>query len=379
MTALDNPPAVTSAWTYASDLPEPNRAFENDDALVALDGGAALLVGGADATFAAVAATALFDPVTTSWSASTPMTFGRRLHSVTRLPDGTVLVAGGISGPYERPFNTLAAAERFDPKTKKWTPTRTTMTVPRSMHSATLLSDGRVLVAGGAKPRVRTNDVGSSNSAELYDPVADTWEPTEPMVDERTSHQAVLLADGRVLAVGGAAVVGHYEVAPTAFCEIFDPATGKWSATGSLTVPRHSHQAVLLPDGSVLVLGGATHGWVPGPVYDTHSLSTTERWYPVTDRWALAARMPFGRDRFHAITLKSGKVLVFGGGDEQYLFAKFLTTSLYDPYADTWSAVGPMSYGRMDFAATLLTDGRVLAAGGSSGDDLAASTEIYTP
>ncbi|MFE9580919.1 Kelch repeat-containing protein [Nocardia sp. NPDC006044] len=379
MTALDSPPVRTAVWSYASDLPEGSRAFENDYALVALDGGAALLAGGADATFAAVAATALFDPVTTSWSASTPMTLGRRLHSVTRLADGTVLVAGGISGPYRQPFDILAAAERFDPKTKKWTPTRTSMTVPRSMHSATLLPDGRVLVAGGVKPRVGTNDVGSVNSAELYDPRTDTWAPTEPMADERTSHQAVLLADGRVLVVGGGAVLGHEDVAPTAFCEIFDPATGKWSATGSLAIPRLSHRAVLLPDGSVLALGGAAHGWVPGPVYDTHSLNTTERWYPVTDRWAPAARMPFGRDRFHAITMKSGKVLVFGGGDEQYLFAKFLATSLYDPYADTWSAVGPMSYGRMDFAATLLTDGRVLAAGGSGGDDLPASTEIYTP
>ncbi|MEU7144803.1 kelch repeat-containing protein [Nocardia sp. NPDC046473] len=346
--------------------------------MVGVDGGGALLAGGADAAFAGVAATALFDATTSTWSATAPMTLGRRLHTVTRLPDGTVLVAGGISGPYQQPFNTVAAAERFDPRTKKWTPTRTGMSTPRSMHSATLLADGRVLVAGGAKPRMST-DLGSTNSAELYNPATDTWEPTEPMVDERSSHQAVLLADGRVLVIGGAAIVARHEAAPTAFCEIFDPVTGKWSTTGSLATPRLSHQAVLLPDGSVLVLGGAAHGWVSGPVYDSHSLNTTERWYPVTDRWAPAARMPIGRDRFHAITLKSGKVLVFGGGDEQYLFAGFLATSLYDPYADTWSAVGPMSYGRTDFAATLLSDGRVLAAGGSNADDLPALTEIYTP
>ncbi|MFI6996943.1 Kelch repeat-containing protein [Nocardia sp. NPDC050175] len=368
----------TNLWIPTGNLPAASLAFENDCAMAGLAEGSALLAGGADATFAGSAAAALFDPAISTWKVTTPMAIGRRLHTVTRLPDGTALAAGGITGPYRLPFDVVAAAERFDPKTKTWTPTRTGMGTPRCLHSATLLADGRVLVAGGATLR-SANGLGPTNTAEVYDPVADKWEPTGSMIDARTAPQSVLLADGRVLVVGGTALVGDEYAVPTAFCEVYDPKTGKWSPTGSLALPRALHRAVLLPDGSVLALGGCRQGWSSGPIFDKHSLATTERWYPVTDRWAPAASMPAGRDRFHAFTLRSGKVLAFGGGDEQNLSARFASSVLYDPYADTWSSTGPMYYGRMDFAAALLSDGRVVAAGGSSGDDLPTVAEMFLP
>ncbi|WP_159080246.1 Kelch repeat-containing protein [Nocardia suismassiliense] len=371
-TALDN---ATNTWTAAGDLPDANLAFENDCNMVALTEGQALLAGGADATGTAIAAAARFDPTTSTWTPAEPMATGRRLHTVDRLDDGSVLAAGGITGPYKFPMIAVATAERFDPVTGKWSATRTEMGVERCLHTATVLADGRVLVAGGL---VGTS-LATTNSAELYDPVTDTWASTGSMTDPRDAHRAVLLADGRVLVAGGAILVDDYNVAPLAFCEIYDPETGRWTPTGSMAVPRSLHQAVLLPDGSVLVVGGSSHGWVGGPVFDMHSLATTERWYPITERWAPAAGMPFGRDRFHAVTLRSGQVFVFGGGDEQSLNAGFTATSRYDPYADTWTPAAPMSYGRCDFAATLLSDGRVLAAGGSSMYDLPKLTEIYTP
>ncbi|QBS44353.1 kelch repeat-containing protein [Nocardia sp. CS682] len=371
-TALDD---ATDTWTMAGDLPDANLGFENDDNMVALSEEQALLAGGADAAATAIAATALFDPATATWTTAEPMAIGRRLHTVTRLGDGTVLAAGGITGPYKFPMIAVATTERFDPVTGKWSATRTDMGLERCLHTATVLADGRVLVAGG----LAGTALKTTNAAELYDPVADSWAPTGSMTDPRNAHRAVLLADGRVLVVGGAIRVDNYNVAPLAFCEVYDPETGKWTPTGSMAVPRTMHQAVLLPDGSVLVVGGTSHGWVAGPVFDKHSLATTERWYPITERWAPAAAMPFGRDRFHAVTLRSGQVLVFGGGDEQSLNAAFTATARYDPYADTWTSAAPMSYGRFDFAATLLSDGRVLAAGGSSSNDLPKLTELYTP
>lgn len=235
--------------------------------------------------------------------------------------------------------------------------------------------DGRVLIAGGAVNRGRY--VQAIDSVEIYDPGSDSWRATTPMIDGRFEPQLVPLADGRVLAVGGGIGVGDFNVAPLAYCEIFDPAAETWTPTGTLTVPRLAHRAVPLPDGGALAIGGVSWGVVPGLLIDDHSEATVERWNPITGGWTTAARLPHGRSRHHAVALTTGEVLVFGGVDEHSLNCGFTATIRYDPAIDAWTVAAPMVYDRHDFAATLLTDGRVLAAGGNRADELVTTAEEF--
>jgi N-acetylneuraminic acid mutarotase len=306
------------------------------------------------------------------------MTMGRRVHTLTTLLDGSVLAAGGAIGSLALPVTVTDTAERYDPKTGSWQATATPMTQQRSVHSATLLSDGRVLVCGGTVPRERTTR--TVNTAEIYDPEHDTWTRIAAMTDERCNHQAVVLPDNRVLMVGGVATTAEFDSTELAFCEIFDPETTSWSTTGTMAAARGAFfRAVLLPDGTVLAIGGSRSGVGSSPVYDAHSYATTERWSPVTGQWTAAAPMPVPRSRFQAVTLLSGKVLVFGGADDQSLNAGYASTLVYDHVTDSWSSTGPMITGRFDFGATRLTDGRVLVAGGDQTDLLVPTAEVYTP
>src|SRR5262249_6464354 len=143
----------------------------------------------------------------------------------------------------------LASVELYDPAAGTWSPGPVLATA-RSGHSATVLADGRVLVAGGVGARG-----AALKAAELFDPARGQWSATGSMVDARVGHQAVRLADGRVLVTGGELRTGGATRA-LAYCELFDPATGSWTPTGSLGTARKGHQATLLPDGRVLVTGG---------------------------------------------------------------------------------------------------------------------------
>ncbi|WP_169814571.1 Kelch repeat-containing protein [Nocardia pseudovaccinii] len=370
-------------WDSAGQLPPENRFFASDGALAGLTDGRALLAGGSDASSKAMATAALFRPDTVTWTATTPMSVGRRSHSLTRLPDGSVLAAGGIQGVYRFPFQVVGTAERFDPGTEKWTPTQTSMTRARFGHSATKLRDGRVLVAGGGT--VRGRYVQAIDSVEIYDPGTDTWRIIDPMIDARIDPQTALLADGRVLVSGSYLGVGDFDYTPLAFCEIFDPSTETWSATGTMAVPRAWHRLVPLPDGGALAICGTNRGSSPGPgpITDDHSLASVERWNPITGRWTTAARLPHGRTRHHAAALDSGAVFVFGGADEHSINCGFISTYRYRPDIDVWTPTAAMAAGRYDFASAVLTDGRILVAGGNYGNDgygdgLLDTAEIFT-
>ncbi|HKB28395.1 MAG TPA: kelch repeat-containing protein, partial [Candidatus Limnocylindrales bacterium] len=141
--------------------------------------------------------------------------------------------------------STTTSPAAVEPRPASWTATGS-MGTPRSGHSATLLADGRVLVAGGH------DGAAPLASAELYDPSSGTWTATGSMVAHvGGDFTATLLRDGRVLVAGGGESGNLYR--PTAAAELYDPATGSWTATGSMTAPRSAHLAVLLPDGRVLV------------------------------------------------------------------------------------------------------------------------------
>ena len=178
----------------------------------------------------------LIDP---SWVPTGSFVMARSRHTATLLPNGKVLVAGGNNGP------ALSGAELYDPATGTWTATGS-MGTARSRHTATLLPNGKVLVAGGF------NELdGFLSSAELYDPASGTWTATGNLGTGRGFHTATLLPNGKVLVAGG------NNGAVLSSAELYDPASGTWTATGSLGTARDLHTATLLPKGKVLVAGGS--------------------------------------------------------------------------------------------------------------------------
>jgi hypothetical protein len=378
---MSSPQVTVQGWTTVGELPAECGILHLDRMLVQLDQGQVLLAGGADPFGNAVRTAALFDPATGTWTSIDPMTETRRLHTMTLLPNGKVLAAGGIFGPFRFPTPSTDKAELFDPETKTWTPTKP-MSEPRLAHTATLLADGRVLVAGGGRIRDPRSGLTLASS-EIYDPETETWSVTKgPMTDPRLDAQAVLLPNNKVLTVGGTIETGHGSFASLAFCELFDPGTETWTPTGSMAGPRGLHQATLLPSGDVLVTGGGGGDLtvVSGLVYDHHSLATAELYNPVAGTWRPAGAMPLGRARHQAVLLGNGKVLVVGGCDEASQLAGFSAATMYDPLTDVWSSASALAEGRLSHGAIALKDGRILTTGGLKGIQVGTwVTEVFTP
>jgi hypothetical protein len=193
-----------------------------------------LVAGGRDSSSFTLASAELYDPAAGTFTATGKMTVERASHSATWLPSGEVLIAGG---PW-------ASAELYDPAAGIFAVTGS-MSRARSDHSATLLPNGKVLIAGG-------NSGG--DTAELYDPSAATFAATGNMSEARFDHTATLLPSGMVLVAGG----GDSQQFTTFFAsaELYDPGTGIFAPTGSMTVGTFAHSATLLQDGTVLVAGG---------------------------------------------------------------------------------------------------------------------------
>ncbi len=275
-------------------------------------------------------------------------------HTATLLSDGRVLVAGGSDG-----YDLLAAAEVYDPSIGSWS-TVGRLAVARSGHAATLLLDGTVLVTGGYDDRSgRILD-----STETFDPSSGTWNAAGKMVTARTAHTATLLSDGRVLVAGGSAFGGHGEAVRAA--ELYNPASRSWTPTKRMIDARWGHTATLLPGGRVLLAGGFVGlGWI----------AATELYRPTNGSWAATGTMDEGRAKFTATLLLDGTVLVAGGPR---------AAEIYDPGSGAWAATGRTIYRRGNYpTATRLPDGRVLMTGGASrdsqGDWLRAFAEMYDP
>jgi hypothetical protein len=315
--------------------------------------GRVLIVGGntgGNVGGAAAASAEIYDPATCAFvKTGSPVIDG----TASLLPDGRVLIVGDIT------------AEIYDPKTGLFAASGA-MDHERSGHTATTLLDGRILIAGG----VDQAD-GPVGVAEIYNPKTGLFSPTGSMVHPRFGHAANLLEDGRVLIVGGQTSGGLGDVAPTS-AEIYDPATGKFTETGSMATQRWGgHTTTLLTDGRVLVLGGNTSGVQERPT------ASAEIYDPKTGKFTSAGSMSETRDGLTATRLKDGRVLVVGGA---FLPSGRTTEDLYDPVAGSFTSAGPASVERSGQSATLLSDGSVLIAGGS-GIDASALTyaEIYRP
>jgi hypothetical protein len=225
-------------------------------------------------------------------------------------------------------------------------------------HTATLLSNGKVLVAGGQ------SNSGPSASAELYDPASGTWSATGDLPSSRQEHTAVLLPDGRVLVAGG---TGGSNYTPLATAELYDPSGGTWSTTGSIATPRINHTMTLLPNGKVLIAGGLLFSSV---------LNSAELYDPVSGTWSGTGSLAVARYYHTATLLPNGKVLVAGGYNSD-ADGYQASAELYDPASGTWSPTGPLAVARRYHTATLLPNGKVLVAGGQGNGDDARRAELY--
>jgi hypothetical protein len=232
------------------------------------------------------------------WVQTGSLNVPRRGHTATLLANGNVLVAGGSD--YHR-----RRAELYDPATGVWSYTGA-MNVTRERHSATLLPNGKVFVSGGSP------SWGVAQAAELYDPDTGTWSLASPAAVRRSYPTVTLLQDGKVLVAGGVSDEGSGD--PGA--EVYDPLTDRWTRTGGLKTPRSGHSAMLLRDGRVLVTGGwwdgtsATDGHWPG-----QRLSSAEIFDPITGMWTPVEDSRHIHEGHTATRLSDGKVLIAGTGD----------------------------------------------------------------
>jgi hypothetical protein len=316
------------------------------------------------------------------------MTVARTRHTATLLQDGRVLIAGGSGKSWGSP--SLASAELFDPSTGKFTSTGS-MHVARAGHTATLLKDGRVLITGGHSTALGSpwTNAGSTApdmglplaSAELYDPATGKFTLTGSMTAARDSHSATLLADGRVLIAGG------YDCSEINSCndlmsaELYDPATGTFTPTGS--IEACGGPATILNDGRVLVVDGCEGS---AQLYDP-AKGTFGRW-PIDWSYDMPGATS---DAVGSLSLlKDGRVLLTGGYKQVPESAPRLLNAayVYDPSTGRFSPTGSMAKARARHSTTLLPDGRVLVAGG--GDFLwcrahschstdSSSAELYNP
>jgi hypothetical protein len=300
---------------------------------------------------------------------------GREFHTATLLPNGKVLVAGGAVIADE--YNCVAgtdSAELYDLALGTFASTGP-MTSRRYAQTSTLLQNGTVLITGGFSFDRSDCDNDDTSpavaSAEIYDPSHGSFAPTGSMAEERGGHTATLLTNGKVLIAGGDNIGGGYPpffyyVDGSVTAELYDPVAGRFTSTGNMGTPRVGQTATLLVDGDVLIAGGWSES-------QNASIAAAELYHPATGAFTPTGGMNSPRTGHTATLLPDGKVLIAGGAQDRTLVSSD-TAEIYDPATGSFLATGSMAEKRCSHTATLLPNGTVLIAGGGS-----VVTEIYDP
>jgi len=355
--------AAVAGWQAGGLLNHPRHSFT----LTVLADGKALATGGRGSDMVAyvgyLRSSELYNPTTGAWTQTTgQLTTGRMEHAAVRLPNNEVLVVGGYNDTY------LATAERFSPTSGTWSPAGSMQAsdgLPRgrSWSTATLLTSGQVVVAGGLNNSPK-------KQVDIYNTTGGTWTAGPNLLVERWGHAAVPLSSG-LLVIGG---FQYGEASATNSTELYAGASGGTStAKGNLLTARGGHTATLLPDGRVLVAGGRNGSTLltSSEIYDP----TSGTWQPTTGAMTTARYK-------HTATLVNGKVLVAGGVGPND--TPLTSTELYDPSTGRWTSSGALPWARGLHTAVVLDSVRkVLVAGGwgpqphSPGNGYIRNTALY--
>jgi uncharacterized protein YjdB len=301
----------------------------------------------------------LYNPTTGTFSATGNLNVPRLSHTATLLANGTVLITGGRVSDGSGALTETAISELYNPATGTFAETGS-LNAARASHTATLLGNGMVLIAGG------TGLSGEAATAELYNPATSTFTTTGTLNTPRDTHTATLLNDGTVLIAGGENSDGGTAVA---VAELYNSTTGAFTTTGSLNTASIGQTATLLNTGQVLIAGGYTVNFVDVS-------ARTELYNPTTKLFTASGNMSTPRALFAASLLSSGNVLLVGGVDSNN--DTLASADLYNATTSTFSIAGDLNDARTYLTAALLTDGAVLIAGGqdANGYDIAAA-ETY--
>jgi uncharacterized protein YjdB len=288
--------------------------------------------------------------VTTGFLITGSLNTSRQFHTATMLNNGMVLIAGGVGAG-----GLLASAELYDPVAGTFTPTGN-LNDARSQHTATLLQNGTVLIAGG------TDNNGSSASVEIYNPANGTFTAIGSLNTARTQQTATLLQNGNVLIAGGLDPNNN----PLASAELFNQWTGTFTLTANLNVARYSHTATLLNNGQVLIAGG-------NPVA---AQNAAEIYDPPSATFTSTANLNTGRFNHTATLLNDGTVLIAGGtaGNGPLAAAEIFNLS-----SGLFTATANLNNPRYQHTAVLMNNGTVLIAGGMGANAALGSAEIYDP
>ena len=302
------------------------------------------------------------------------MVLARRLHTATLLKDNKVLLAGSF------PWTNTAAllrADLYDPETDAFSAKGTTES--RYTHTATLLPDGNVLLTGAVPP--------ANTSTEIYDVANGTFTVATPLLTGRRGHTATLLGNGKVLLVGGFGAISGADSSTLASAELYDPIAKTFTNTGALATARYSHTASVLPDGRVLIVGGWSGAVTATGSYAGKAVATAEVYDAGSGTFSIAGSLATARISHAAATLPGGKILIVGGSDSAdptRLTAApnpLASVELYNPAARSFTPAPSMTMPRVGPTATVLASGEVLVvggnAGGLNGNETVARAEMY--
>jgi hypothetical protein len=281
------------------------------------------------------------------------------------LSSNMALIVGGIDSS-----SRLTSLVIYDPNTGTFSDVGA-MDAP--YNTATLLSDGNVLLVGGGNLVSTGSGRDVLTTAQLYDPATGGLSDTGPALQGVIYPAVVRLADGRVLLAGGK--IYNQGGAPTAAAEIYDPASGTFSFAGQMTTPRYNHTATLLQNGDVLIAGGSASGVTGNP------LASAELYDPASKTFSAISAMNSAHANHTATLLADGRVLIAGGSNRPNTTKNSVTSiaEIYDPATRTFALTGPMQARREFHQATRLSNGEVMVAGGDDSLNVFASTEVFDP